>query len=196
MTEISNAKWEAFASNLDGKAMMWLGIMGFFMPFMFGGVLIPLLYFEYGLSALIIPLGLILLFVFIAVMMAARQYEKKQRAQLVLGIAAHATRPMRISTAARAVGLGPVTFTRMLSELIMFQVIDLEIFPAFDAFGPKGVDPEVPLPDSQLETGYLMMEGTGWLAALRWIGILGTILSFIVSVVYLSQFILQFLGVL
>jgi hypothetical protein len=194
VAEVSDIKWQSYSDSLDGKAMIYLSVLGFFLPFMFGGVLIPLLYFEYGLSALIIPIGLILIFVFIAVMMAARQYEKKDRAQLVLGIASHVTEATRISSAARSVGLRHVAFVRTLSELIMHDVVDLQIYPAYDAFGPPGMPPREVPPDPVQDSGYMMGYSTGWPTALRWVGIVGTILSLLVSAIYLGQFIMQILG--
>jgi hypothetical protein len=194
VTEVSDNQWQSYSASLDGKAMIYLSVLGFFMPFMFGGVLIPLLYFEFGLSALIFPLGLILIFVFIAVMMAARQYEKKDRAQLILGIVSHVTEPTRISSAARSVGLRHVAFVRVLSELIMHDVVDLQIYPAYDAFGPPGMSPKEVPPDPVQDSGYMMGYSTGWPTTLRWVGIVGTILSILVSAIYLGQFLIQLLG--
>lgn len=172
--------------------MLWLGIVGFFLPFMIGGTL-TIVSIKFGLPGLVLQVGIILTFVFIAIMGAARQWEKKQRAQVVLGIASSITQPTRISSSARSIGLRPVVFTRTLSELITYQVIDVEIYPIYDAFGPPGIPP-TDMPADHYGFTEVVMHSSGWATPIRWIGIFGTVLSIIVSALYLIQFILTFFG--
>jgi len=192
MHAIAKDKWNEYEANRDSKAMLWLGGVGFFASFMIGGVL-TVLTIELGLPGLIVQVGVILILVFIALVGASNQYAKKHRAKVVLGIAANVSRPTSIVETARMVGLRPTTFMRTLSELVTHQIIDLKFFPEVNAFGPPGSNPQDFQPSTHPAGGAFPGSTSNWATLLRWIGIIGTILSFIATLAYLIQVFLPLL---
>ena len=64
--------------------MMWLAGVGFFATFMIGFSMLPFI-LDFGINGLLVWVGVVLTLIFIAVIGAARQYEKKHRARVVLG---------------------------------------------------------------------------------------------------------------
>ncbi len=191
MSQVSDAKWNELTGKRDFGVMLWFGIVGFFIPFMLA-VPVIMIAMDFGILGFFIGIGILLIPVFISIIGAAHQLGLKHQAELVLGLVSNISKPMSILRAAQILGMRPVTFTRILSELNMHGVVELEIYPEVGAFGPLGQQPQDPPNEGYSLSEIQLYSGSPWTRVLRWIGIIGTIVSTFLAAYNLLQLLLPF----
>jgi hypothetical protein len=130
-----------------------------------------------------------LIFVFLGIWIAASQWNEVGKLRVIAGFAASVTLPTQITAASNLLSLKKFDFVRGLTKLITRGVIEIDIFPEVDTFGPRGMKlsesvpkdyqpvPITPTPSHQRIT-----------SSLQWIGVIGTIIAIIYHIVGLIRF--------
>ena len=120
---------------------------------------------------------------------AARQWSELVTLRIVSGFVASINHLTRITTAANLLGLKKYTFVHSLTKLITRGVVEVVIFPEVDAFGPKGSKRPESLPkDGQPETVTPIVTQQGLSAILKWVGVIGMIISLIYHIFGLMHY--------
>ena len=134
-----------------------------------------------------------LIFVFLGLWIAASQWNELGKLRIVAGFAASITHPTHITTAANLLNMQKHTFVHSLTKLITRGVVQIDIFPEVDAFGPKGSERPKSVPKyyppktvGPLTSPHRVLSG------LQWIGLIGTIIAIIYHIIGL----LRFLGII
>jgi hypothetical protein len=133
-----------------------------------------------------------LIFVFLGLWIAASQWNELGRLRIVAGFVASITHPTRISTAASLLNMKKHVFVHSLTKLITRGVVQIDIFPEVDAFGPKGCKRPKSVPkDYQPKTVTPLISPQRLLTGLQWIGLIGTIIAIVYHIIGL----LRYLGI-
>ncbi|MDO8123785.1 MAG: hypothetical protein Q6364_05335 [Candidatus Hermodarchaeota archaeon] len=133
-----------------------------------------------------------LIFVFLGMWIAASQWNELGKGRIVAGFVASITRPTRITTAANLLNMKRYDFIHSLSKIITRAVVEVEIYPEVDAFGPKGVKrPKSAPKDYQPSPVTTLNPYQRLTTILQWIGLVGTIIAIIYHILGL----LRYLGV-
>ncbi|MFW9886758.1 MAG: hypothetical protein ACFFER_01160 [Candidatus Thorarchaeota archaeon] len=124
------------------------------------------------------------------------QIRRIMNLRLVYGLVTSISEPTSMVNAASVVGLKVDVFSRHLINLIASEVVDLEIFPEVDAFGPPGKKP----PSGGLLSTSVSENAVRQIAyevnrstRIRWyallVQVLGTTITIVIAVFgFLSQF--------
>jgi hypothetical protein len=134
-----------------------------------------------------------LIFVFLGLWIAASQWNELGKLRIVAGFVASITHPTRITTAANLLNLKRHTFIYLLTKLITRGVVQIDIFPEVDTFGPKGCQRPKAVPkEYQPKTAGPLTSPHRVLTSLQWIGLIGTV----IAIVYYIFGLLRYLGIL
>jgi hypothetical protein len=134
-----------------------------------------------------------LIFVFLGLWIAATQWNELVKLRIVAGFVSSITHPTRITTAANLLNLRKHTFVHLLTKLITRGVVQIDIFPEVDTFGPKGCQRPTSVPkDYESKTAGPLTSPNQVLTGLQWIGLIGTIISITYHIIGL----LRYLGIL
>jgi hypothetical protein len=133
-----------------------------------------------------------LILVFLGTWIAARQWSELVTQRIVAGFVGSINHPTRITSTSKLLNMKTHTFVHSITKLITRGVVEIDIFPEVDTFGPKGCKrpnsiPKDYQPDkvSPLASPHRLMSG------LQWIGLIGTIIAIIYHIIGL----LRYLGV-
>lgn len=130
-----------------------------------------------------------LIFVFMGIWIAARQWNELITLRVVAGFIASITQLTSIAAAANLLGLKKQNFIHSLTKLTTRGVVETVIFPEIDAFGPKGTKRTESLPkDLQPEAVTPVATTPGFSTILTWIGLIGTIISLIYHIFGLMHY--------
>lgn len=133
-----------------------------------------------------------LIFVFLGMWIAANQWNELSKCRIAAGFVASITRPTRITTAANLLNMKRHDFIHSLSKIITRGVVEIEIYPEVDAFGPKGVKrPKSAPKDYQPSPVTTINPYQRLTTILQWIGLVGTLIAIIYHIIGL----LRYLGV-
>jgi hypothetical protein len=133
-----------------------------------------------------------LIFMFLGMWIAASQWNELGKNRIVAGFVASITRPTRITTAANLLNMKRPDFIHSLSKIIIRGVVEVEIYPEVDAFGPKGVKrPKSAPKDYQPSPVTTISPYQRLTTILQWIGLVGTLIAIIYHILGL----LRYLGV-
>jgi hypothetical protein len=130
-----------------------------------------------------------LIFVFLGMWMAASYWNELGKLRIIAGFVASITRPTRITTASNLLNLKRHDFIQSLSKLITRGVVEIEIYPEVDAFGPKGVKRPKSIPkDYQPAPVKTINPYHRFTTMLQWIGLIGTIIAIIYHIIGLLRY--------
>ena len=130
-----------------------------------------------------------LIFVFLGLWIAASQWNELIKLRIAAGFVASITHPTRITTAANLLNMKNHAFIYLLTKLITRGVVQTDIFPEVDAFGPKGCQrPESVPKDYQPPTGGLLAPPHRFLSGIQWIGLIGTLIAIIYHIIGLLHY--------
>ncbi|MFX0168812.1 MAG: hypothetical protein ACFE89_05555 [Candidatus Hodarchaeota archaeon] len=130
-----------------------------------------------------------LIFVFLGVWIAASQWNELRRLRIVAGFVSSITRLTRITSTALMLNLKKYDFVHNLSKLITRGVIEVDIFPEVDAFGPKGIKHPESVPEAyQPEDATRISSHQRFATSLQWIGLLGTVIAIIYHFIGLLRY--------
>ena len=133
-----------------------------------------------------------LIFVFLGLWIAASQWNELGKLRIVAGFVASITHPTSITTAANLLNLKKHAFVYLLTKLITRGVVQIDIFPEVDAFGPKGCERPKSVPkDYSPHPVRSLTSPHRLLTGIQWIGLIGTIIAIIYHVIGL----LRYLGI-
>ncbi len=133
-----------------------------------------------------------LIFVFLGLWIAASQWNELGKLRIVAGFVASITHSTRITTAADLLNMQKHAFVHSLTKLITRGVVQIDIFPEVDAFGPKGCKRPKSVPkDYPPQPATPLKSPQRLLTALQWIGLIGTIIAIIYHIIGL----LRYLGI-
>ncbi|MFX1562709.1 MAG: hypothetical protein ACFFDP_05330 [Promethearchaeota archaeon] len=131
-----------------------------------------------------------LIFVFLGLWIAASQWNELGKLRIVAGFAASITHPTHITDAANLLNMKKHAFIYLLTKLITRGVVQIDIFPEVDAFGPRGCKrPESVPKDYQSQTVTPLASPQRLLTGLQWIGLIGTIIAIIYHIIGLLRYI-------
>ena len=134
-----------------------------------------------------------LIFVFLGLWIAGSQWNELVKLRIVAGFVASITHPTRITTVATLLNVKNHAFIYLLTKLVTRGVVQIDIFPEVDAFGPKGCErPESVPKDYQPPTGGPLTPPHRFPTSLQWIGLIGTLIAIIYHIIGL----LRYLGIL
>ncbi len=120
---------------------------------------------------------------------AASQWNEVGKLRIVAGFVTSVTQPTRITTASNLLSLKKSDFVRSLTKLITRGVIEIDIFPAVDSFGPKGTKRPKSVPKDYQPTSITSASSHQRITtSLQWIGLAGTIIAIIYHVIGLIRF--------
>ncbi len=130
-----------------------------------------------------------LIFVFLGIWIATSQWNEVGKLRIVAGFVASVTHPTRITTASTLLSLKKFDFVRCLTKLITRGVIEIDIFPEVDSFGPKGTKRPKSIPkDYQPDPIISTFSHQRITTSLQWIGLIGTIIAIIYHIIGLIRF--------
>ena len=130
-----------------------------------------------------------LIFVFLGTWIAARQWNELGTLRVVAGFVSSITHPTRITTSANLLNMKKHTFVHSLTKLITRGVVEIDIFPEVDAFGPKGGKRPKSIPkDYQPKTPGPITTRHQLTTSLQWIGLIGTIIAIIYHIYGLLRY--------
>ncbi len=133
------------------------------------------------------------IFVSLGTWIAARQWSELVKLRITAGFVSSITHPTRLTTASNLLKMKKHTFVHLLTKLVTRGVVEIDIFPEVDAFGPKGCKrPESVPKDFQHDTGTPLTSPHSIMTGLQWIGFIGTI----IAIVYHIFGLLRYLGVI
>jgi hypothetical protein len=133
-----------------------------------------------------------LIFVFLGLWIAGSQWNELVKLRIVAGFVASITHPTRITTAANLLNLRTHAFIHLFTKLITRGVVEIDIFPEVDAFGPKGCQrPESVPKEYQPSTGG-PLPPPRFPTSIQWIGLIGTLIAITYHIIGL----LRYLGIL
>jgi hypothetical protein len=133
-----------------------------------------------------------LIFVFLGLWIAASQWNELGKLRIVAGFVASITHPTHITTAASLLNMKKHAFLHSLTKLITRGVVQIDIFPEVDAFGPKGCKRPKSMPkDYPPQAVTPLTSPHRLLTGLQWIGLIGTI----IAIVYHIFGLLRYLGI-
>jgi hypothetical protein len=134
-----------------------------------------------------------LIFVFLGTWIAARQWSELVTLRIVSGFVSSITHPTRITTTSNLLNMKKHSFVHSLTKLITRGVVEIDIFPEVDAFGPKGCKRPKSIPkDYQPDTVTPLTSPIRIMSSLQWIGLIGTI----IAIIYHIFGLLRYLGVI
>ena len=129
-----------------------------------------------------------LIFVFLGIWIAARQWGELGTFRIVAGFVASIKEPTDITMASNMLGMRKQTFVHSLSKLITRGVVKAVFFPEFDAFGPKGSKLKSVPKEYQTTPAAPVMTAQRFATILTWIGLIGTIVSLIYHILGLMNY--------
>ena len=130
-----------------------------------------------------------LIFVFLGMWIAANQWNELSKCRIAAGFVSSITRPTRITTASNLLNMKRHDFIHSLSKIITRGVVEVEIYPEVDAFGPKGVKrPESTPKDYQSSPVTTFNPYQRLTTILQWIGLVGTIIAIIYHILGLVRY--------
>jgi hypothetical protein len=130
-----------------------------------------------------------LIFVFMGIWIAARQWNELITLRVVAGFIASITQLTSLTAAAGLLGLNKQTFIHSLTKLTTRDVVETVIFPGVDAFAPKGTKRPESLPKALLpDTVKPAATSPRFAIILTWIGLIGTIISLIYHIFGLMHY--------
>lgn len=130
-----------------------------------------------------------LIFLFLGMWIAAKQWNELITLRVVAGFIASITDLTSIAAAANLLGLNKQTFIHSLTKLTTRDCVETVIFPEVDAFGPKGTKRPESLPKSfQAGTVTPVATGPRFSTILTWIGLIGTIISLVYHIFGLMHY--------
>ena len=133
-----------------------------------------------------------LIFVFLGLWITASQWNELGKLRIVAGFVASITHPTSITTATNLLNLKKHAFVYLLTKLITRGVVQTDIFPEVDAFGPKGCErPKSVLKDYSPQPVRPLTSPYRLLTGIQWIGLIGTIIAIIYHIIGL----LRYLGI-
>ncbi|MFX1577050.1 MAG: hypothetical protein ACFFCF_07730 [Promethearchaeota archaeon] len=130
-----------------------------------------------------------LIFVFLGMWLSTSQWNELIRLRIVTGFVASITHPTRITTAANLLNMKKHTFVHSLTKLITRGVVEINIFPEVDAFGPIGCKRPNSIPqDYQPITTTPLTSHQLITRILQWIGLIGTIIALVYHIIGLLRY--------
>ena len=134
-----------------------------------------------------------LILVFLGTWIATRQWSELVTLRIVTGFVSSITHPTRITTTSTLLNMRKHTFVHSLTKLITRSVVEIDIFPEVDAFGPRGCKRPKSIPkDYQPDTVRPVTSPLRIMTGLQWIGLIGTI----IAIIYHIFGLLRYLGVI
>ena len=129
-----------------------------------------------------------IIFLFIGMWIAASQWNELGKMKIVAGFVAAVTYPTRISTASNLLKMKTHTFIHCVTKLITRGVIEIDIFPEVDAFGPKGSKRPESLPKDHRPRAFTPISPYQRITTIiQWIGLIGTLIAIIYHILALFR---------